>query len=74
MLYKQVVTLKVGKSEFYAYFYRTEINDSEEQGPFKPLALLNYPMIDEKFGRIAMDFWNLIWNNDKCTIHGCYFL
>ena len=29
--------------------------------PFKPLALLNYPMIDEKLGQIAVDFWETTW-------------
>lgn len=34
-------------------FYRTEKKDSGETAPFKPLALLNYPMIDEKLGQAA---------------------
>ena len=32
---------------------------------FKPLALLNYPMIDEKLGQIAVDFWETTWQSEK---------
>lgn len=55
-------------SEFHVYFYRTEIIENEQQSPFKPLALLNYPMIDEELGKIASDFWNLTWNDEKRTL------
>lgn len=58
-------TEKVADNEFHAYFYRTEVKEDAQQGPFKPLALLNYPMIDEELGRIAADFWDLTWNDDK---------
>lgn len=50
------------------YFYRTEIIENEQRSPFKPLALLNYPMIDEELGKIASDFWNLTWNDEKRTL------
>ena len=39
-----------------------------EDTPFKPLALLNYPMIDEELGRIAADFWSLTWQSEKRTL------
>ena len=29
------------------------------------LALLNYPMIDEKLGQIAVDFWETTWQSEK---------
>jgi len=61
-------TEQAGKGEFHAYFYRTELIEEAVQGPFKPLALLNYPMIDEELGRIAADFWDLTWNDDKRTL------
>jgi uncharacterized protein (DUF2249 family) len=61
-------TEKAGENEYHAYFYRTEIKENEEASPFKPLALLNYPMIDETLGRIATDFWDLTWNDEKRTL------
>lgn len=61
-------TEQVGEGEFHAYFYRTEVKEEAGQAPFKPLALLNYPMIDEELGRIAVDFWDLTWNDEKRTL------
>ena len=58
-------TQQVGANEFHAYFYRAQIKEDAEQAPFRPLALLNFPMIDEGLGKIAVDFWNLTWNDDK---------
>ena len=49
-------TEQAGPAEFRASFCRMEKKDSGEDTPFKPLALLNYPMIDEELGRIAADF------------------
>ena len=31
--------------------------------PFRPAALLNFPMIDEELGNVAVNFWDLTWNN-----------
>lgn len=56
-------TEKTAPGEFHTYFYRTERKTSAEQAPFRPLALLNYPMIDTELGRIAADFWELTWQN-----------
>lgn len=53
--------------EFHAYFYRTKKKESDT-APFRPLALLNYPMIDEELGSIAADFWNLTWQSKKRTL------
>lgn len=53
---------------FHAYFCRMEKKEDTEGTPFKPLALLNYPMIDEELGSIAADFWNLTWNSDRRTL------
>lgn len=33
--------------------------------PYKPLTLLNYPMIDEDLGKVAVDFWETTWQSDK---------
>ncbi|MDL2219762.1 DUF2249 domain-containing protein [Ruminococcaceae bacterium OttesenSCG-928-O06] len=61
-------TEKTGENEYHAYFYRAEVKEDAKPGPFKPLALLNYPMIDESLGRIATDFWDLTWNDEKRTL------
>ncbi|MGI6169406.1 MAG: DUF2249 domain-containing protein [Christensenellales bacterium] len=61
-------TEQVGASEFHVYFYRVEMKEGGDRAPFKPLALLNYPMIDEGLGKIAADFWDLTWNDDKRTL------
>lgn len=61
-------TEEAADGEFHAYFYRTEQKDEETGAPFRPLALLNYPMIDEELGSIAADFWNLTWKSEKRTL------
>lgn len=61
-------TEKLGDEEFHAYFYRVKIKDADNSAPLRPLALLNYPMIDEELGSIAADFWNLTWKSEKRTL------
>lgn len=61
-------TEQAGLAEFRVSFCRMEKKDSGEDTPFKPLALLNYPMIDEELGRIAADFWSLTWQSEKRTL------
>lgn len=39
------------EAEFHVWFCRTEKKGGDSSAPFKPLALLNYPMIDESWGR-----------------------
>jgi uncharacterized protein (DUF2249 family) len=58
-------TEQVGEHEFHAFFYRVEVKEDAEAAPFRPLALMNFPMIDEELGKIAADFWNLTWNDEK---------
>lgn len=58
-------TEQTAENEFHVYFYRTEVKENENEAPFRPLALLNYPLIDEALGKIAADFWDLTWNDDK---------
>ena len=54
-----------GEAEFHVWFCRTEKKEGDSSAPFKPLALLNYPMIDEKLGQIAVDFWETTWQSEK---------
>ncbi|MEL7625060.1 MAG: DUF2249 domain-containing protein [Clostridiales bacterium] len=61
-------TERAGDHEYHAYFYRVEMKEDVEAAPFRPLALLNYPMIDEELGKIAVDFWDLTWNDEKRTL------
>ena len=53
------------EAEFHVWFCRTEKKEGDSSAPFKPLALLNYPMIDEKLGQIAVDFWETTWQSEK---------
>ncbi|MCR4964125.1 MAG: DUF2249 domain-containing protein [Bacteroidales bacterium] len=56
-------TEKVGEAEFHAYFYRTQVKAMDQDIPMRPAALTNMPMIDEKLGNIAVNFWDLTWND-----------
>ena len=58
-------TERQGESEFQVWFCRVEKKEGSEAAPFKPLALLNYPMIDGKLGQIAVDFWETTWQSEK---------
>lgn len=61
-------TEKLAENEFHVWFYRTEEKEPEGSAPCRPLALLNYPMIDEDLGRIAADFWQTTWQSEKRTL------
>lgn len=61
-------TEQVEEHEFHVFFYRAEAKENTHATPFKPIALLNYPIIDESLGKIAVDFWDLTWNDDKRTL------
>lgn len=61
-------TEKLVENEFHVWFYRTEEKEPEGSAPYRPLALLNYPMIDEDLGRIAADFWQATWQSEKRTL------
>ena len=50
-------TEQKGDAEFHAYFYRTEMKQEEKDIPMRPAALTNMPLIDEKLGNIAVNFW-----------------
>lgn len=58
-------TEQKGDAEFHAYFYRTEKKNAEKDIPMRPAALTNMPLIDEKLGGIAVNFWDLTWNDEK---------
>ncbi|MBR4583752.1 MAG: DUF2249 domain-containing protein [Bacteroidales bacterium] len=56
-------TEKVTETEYHAYFYRTEVKQLEKDIPMRPAPLTHMPMIDEKLGNIAVNFWDLTWND-----------
>ena len=50
----QHFTEQKGAAEYHAYFYRTEVKQEEK----------DMPLIDEKLGNIAVNFWDLTWNDE----------
>lgn len=51
-------------AEYHTYFYRAEVRQEEKDIPMRPAALTNMPLIDEKLGNIAVNFWDLTWNDE----------
>ena len=58
-------TEQTGDTEFHAYFYRTIVKQEEKDIPMRPAALTNMPLIDEELGKVAVEFWDLTWNDNK---------
>ena len=58
-------TDNVTETEYHAYFYRTENKQEEKEIPMRPAALTNMPLIDKELGNIAVNFWDVTWNNEK---------
>lgn len=56
-------TEQTGEHEFHAYFYRTEVKADDGSIPMRPAALTNFPLIDENLGSLAVNFWDLTWND-----------
>ena len=56
-------TEKKGDAEYHAYFYRREVKQGEKDIPMRPAALTNMSLIDERLGNIAVNFWDLTWND-----------
>ena len=51
--------------EFHIWFYRSEAKPASGKKPFGPAALLNFPIIDKNLGRIAVEFWDETWNDER---------
>lgn len=58
-------TEKVADNEYHAFFYRIEEKGNPDEAPERPAVITNYPMIDEKLGQIAVEFWELTWQNEN---------
>lgn len=58
-------TEQTGEAEYHAYFYRTVVKQEEKDIPMRPAALTNMPLIDEGLGKVAVEFWDLTWNDNR---------
>lgn len=58
-------TVKAADNEYHAYFYRVQAREESGDIAFRPIALLNFPTIDEELGDIAVNLWNLTWNDQN---------
>ena len=58
-------TEQKGDAEFHAYCYRTEVKKDDKDIPMRPAALTNMPLIDNDLGKVAVEFWDLTWNDDR---------
>ncbi len=58
-------TEKTGENEYHAWFCRTEVKQDDGSIPMRPASLTNFPLIDEGLGDVAVNFWDLTWNDRK---------
>lgn len=58
-------TEKTSDSEYHAFFYRAEEKGDIADIPERPAVITNYPMIDEKLGQLAVEFWDLTWSDEN---------
>jgi len=58
-------TEKTADNEFHVYFYRVEMKQDQGDIPMRPAALTNFPMIDNDLAEIAVNFWDLTWNDER---------
>lgn len=65
MLGYEHYTEKTAEHEYHAYFYRTEEKGNVDDAPERPAVITNYPMIDEKLGELAVEFWDMTWKSEK---------
>ncbi len=61
-------TERTGENEFHTWFFRIEVKEDDGTIPMRPVALTNFPLIDEALGEIAVKFWDLTWNDAKRTL------
>ncbi len=58
-------TEQTGDAEYHVYFYRAQVKKEEKDIPMRPAALTNMPLIDEGLGKVAVEFWDLTWNDQR---------
>lgn len=58
-------TQQKGDDEYHAFFYRREVKNGEKDIPMRPTALTNMPLIDNDLAKVAVEFWDLTWNDKR---------
>lgn len=58
-------TEQTGDAEYHAFFFRTQVKKEDKDIPMRPAALTNMPLIDNDLGKVAVEFWDLTWNDDR---------
>ncbi len=58
-------TEKAEEGEYHVYFYRRKALEDKGNIPMRPAALTNFPMIDGDLAEIAVNFWDLTWNDER---------
>lgn len=58
-------TEKKADHEYHAYFYRAQAKGNGDDAPERPAVITNYPLIDEKLGELAVEFWDMTWKSEK---------
>ena len=58
-------TDRVATDEYHVYFYRVEDKKDAGDIAMRPAALTNFPIIDNDLADIAVNFWDLTWNDKK---------
>ena len=58
-------TEKAAENEYHAYFFRAEVKGDIADIPERPAVITNYPLIDEKLGELAVEFWDLTWSDEN---------
>jgi len=56
---------KTNDHEYHVWFYRTAMGEDKKDIPMRPAAITNFPMVDNDLGEIAVNFWDLTWNDDR---------
>lgn len=56
---------KKSDNEYYVHFYRAVVKQADSDIPMRPAALTNFPMIDNDLAEIAVNFWDLTWNDER---------
>jgi alkylhydroperoxidase/carboxymuconolactone decarboxylase family protein YurZ len=62
------ITNKVSDTEYKVYFCKTKNTTDNKDMPLKPTAILNLKKIDNSLADISVNFWTLIWGQEKSSI------
>jgi alkylhydroperoxidase/carboxymuconolactone decarboxylase family protein YurZ len=62
------ITNKVSDTEYKVYFCKTKDTKNNKDMPLKPTAILNLKKINNSLADISVNFWTLIWGQEKPAI------